>query len=122
MSPQFSDTSLYYRLGVATAIVSAWIIRSLLFFERGTTSVVIIVGRSSKKVAFVATLALTTFGALVTDAPSMEVNPMQPPSGASRKLLVVATATSAGHLGFGLNISICLNDPQEPALSSGFRN
>jgi hypothetical protein len=44
----------------------AWIIRSLLFFERGTTSVVMIVGRSSKTVSFVATLALTTFGALAT--------------------------------------------------------
>jgi hypothetical protein len=32
----------------------------------GTTSVVMIVGRSSKTVAFVATLALTTFGALAT--------------------------------------------------------
>ena len=28
-----------------------------------------------------------------TEPPSMEINPMQPPSGASRNLLVVATAT-----------------------------
>ena len=50
--------------GGATAIVLAWIVRSLLLFERGTTSLVMIVGRSSKTVAFVAILALTTFGAL----------------------------------------------------------
>ena len=36
-----------------------------------------------------------------TDAPSMEVNPMQSPSGASRKLLVVATATSGWNLTLG---------------------
>jgi tetratricopeptide (TPR) repeat protein len=53
-------------LGVVTAIVLTGISHSLLLFENGTKSLVMIAGWRSNAVAFVAILAAVTFGAVAT--------------------------------------------------------
>jgi DNA invertase Pin-like site-specific DNA recombinase len=84
------------QLGGATAIVLAWIIRSLLLPSDGTTSLIMIAGRRSKTVAFVATLALTTFGPLATASGPTVRGATHPAFGTPRGLIDRSQKTAFG--------------------------